>query len=76
MRKMSDYGPQDGHVKSMFWSFVTVLAMAGWFGLLTVLSVLWRNQLDGCFLRFSAWGEEVMLGKKELLQIREFLALK
>ena len=67
VRRMSDYGPQEGHEgKSLFWSMVTVVAIGGWFALLTVLSVLWRDRLDGYFLKFSVWGEEIMLGKKDL----------
>jgi hypothetical protein len=60
---MNDYGPNE---KSIFWSVVTVVAMGLWFALLTILSVLWRDKLDGYFLKFSQWGEEVMLGKKDL----------
>jgi len=69
VRRLSDYGyTSDGDTefeagKSVFWSLVTLVAMAGWFGLLTVLSVLWKDRLDGYFLRFAQWGEEIMLGR-------------
>ena len=64
VRRMNDYGPNSE--TSIFWSVVTVVAMGLWFALLTVLSVLWRDKLDGYFLKFSQCGEEVMLGKKDL----------
>ena len=69
VRRLSDYGyTSDGDTefvegKSVFWSLVTLVAMAGWFGLLTFLSVLWKDRLDGYFLRFAQWGEEIMLGR-------------
>jgi len=66
VRRLSDYGSETGNEKSIFWSFITVLAIGLWFGLLTVLSVLWKDRLDVYFLKFSQWGEEIMLGRKGL----------
>jgi len=33
---------------------------------LIFLSVLWRDKLDGHFVKFSSWIEEVASGKKDL----------
>ena len=68
VRRLSDYGSETeiDSEKSIFWSFITVVAMGLWFCLLTVLSVLWKDKLDGYFMRFSQWGEEIMLEGKGL----------
>jgi hypothetical protein len=56
---------------SVFWTVVTALVMASWLGLLIYLSTLWRDRLDVYFTSFAQWGEDVMLGKKHLLQVIE-----
>jgi hypothetical protein len=65
--RLSDY---EGETvpKSIFWTIVTIVAIGLWFVLLTVLSTLWRDKLDGHFVTFAQYGEEAMMGKKRLLQ--------
>jgi hypothetical protein len=37
-----------------------------WFAMITYLSVQWRDRLDGSCAVFTAWIEEVMLGRKNI----------
>jgi hypothetical protein len=67
VRRLSDYDAET-IPKSTFWTIVTIIAIGLWFVLLTLLSTLWRDKLDGHFVTFAQYGEEVMMGKKQLLQ--------
>jgi peptidoglycan/LPS O-acetylase OafA/YrhL len=67
VRRMNDY-EADPLPKSLFWTIVTIIAIGLWFVLLTVLSTLWRDKLDGHFMKFAQYGEEVMMGKRQIFE--------
>ena len=52
--------------KSFMWAIITWLVFGLWLILLMYLSTLWRDRLDGSFIAFAQFAEEVMLGKKTL----------
>lgn len=52
--------------KSILWTIITAVVMVLWLGLVILLSALWRDRLDGLFVKFSKWAEEVMCGAKPL----------
>jgi hypothetical protein len=65
-RRLSDWddpAPQ----KSLFWTMITAFTYASWGLLLVYLSVLWRDKLDGHFVKIAAMAEEIMLGKRSPL---------
>jgi len=49
--------------KSPFWTAITIFIFPLWLVFVAFLSVLWRDKLDGHFIRLSSWAEEVALGK-------------
>jgi hypothetical protein len=65
--RVSDY-EEDRVPKSILWSMVTAITMASWLALVMYLSVLWRDRLDPLFGTAAQWVENVMLGKKSLLE--------
>jgi peptidoglycan/LPS O-acetylase OafA/YrhL len=56
---------------SLLWSFVVVCTFASWLALVIYLSKLWRDKLDGQFVKLSSWMEDLMLGKVHLLSKRQ-----
>jgi hypothetical protein len=55
---------------SMFWSLIVIMTFTSWLGLVIYLSTLWRDKLDGWFVWFSGWMEDLMVGKVILLKER------
>jgi len=49
------------------WVIVRSLAFASFFALLTAISTLWRNRIDRVALFVAQWSEEVLLGKRAVL---------
>jgi hypothetical protein len=72
VRRESDW-EADAPAKSLFWTLVTILAMLAWLVLLMYLSVVWNQRLDVHFVTFSQWGEQIMLGKKNLFNPSSFI---
>lgn len=54
--------------KSSFWTFITVLVFPTWLAMVIYLSTLWRDHLDGYFVKFSQFIEEILVGKKTLFE--------
>jgi hypothetical protein len=67
VRRMNDY-EAERVPKSLFWTIITIVAIGLWFVLLTVLSKLWRDKLDPHFMKFAQYGEEVMMGKRRIVE--------
>jgi len=62
-RRESDWDA-DPPEKSAFWTLITALSYVTWGLLLMYLSTLWRDKLDGHFVKIAQMAEEVMLGKR------------
>ena len=53
------------------WTIVKAVLFLLWFGLLICLSVLWRNRIDSMNSRLTRAMEEIMTGKRPLLQAKK-----
>jgi len=54
--------------ESLFWKIITVLVFPTWLAMVIYLSTLWRDHLDGYFVKFSQFIEEIIVGKKTLFE--------
>lgn len=55
--------------KSFFWTMITAATYALWGLLLVYLSVLWRDRLDGKFVKIAQAAEEIMVGKRSPISV-------
>jgi len=53
------------------WTIVKAVLFLLWFGLLICLSVLWRNRIDSMNSRLTRAMEEIMTGKRPVLQAKK-----
>lgn len=52
------------------WTIAKAVLFLLWFGLLICLSVVWKNRIDGMNNRLTRAMEEIMTGKRPLLQAK------
>ena len=65
-RRLSEWD-ENPPAKSAFWTMITAVTYGAWGLLLVYLSVLWRDKLDGHFVKISSVAEDVMLGKRSAI---------
>jgi len=58
------------------WTLAKPVVLVLWFGLLICLSVVWRDRVDTINSRFTKAMEEIMAGKRPLLQRKETVVVK